>query len=319
MQIDSLLTEKIVENFNKYNEIAIISHRNPDGDTLGSTLALYEYLVNLGKNVTPIVPNAIGKVFNFLPHIKNFKQEFNPIDFDLIIACDCATSHMTEFTEKHPELFKQSQPFINIDHHGCNDNFGTINLVIESPSTTCIIFELLKNINAPITNTMATNLLTGLYTDTGSLMHGNTTPESYRISSYLLKKGADLKTISKNIFCTKEVSKLKLWGKIMENVHLDDEENIALATITQDDLDEFGATHDDLSGVIDFINAIPEANVSIILTEKDNKVKGSIRTQKDIDVSKIAAQFGGGGHAKAAGFMVPGHLQKKVIYEIIED
>jgi len=150
----------------------------------------------------------------------------------------------------------------------------------------------------------------GLYTDTGSLLHSNATSETFAESSFLLKKGSDLKAISKNIFQTKSIEKLKLWGRILSRIS-QNKEGVASSFVTHFDFQQTKAGLDDLTGVVDYLNAVPESLYSILLTErKDGKVKGSMRTlRNDIDLTKISKTFDGGGHKKASGFAIKGKLK----------
>lgn len=318
MEFSKDITDAIIEEMKKSVKIAILTHRNADGDTLGAALALSDFFEMNGQQVSLFNPGNISSVFDFMNGVKNISKEFDPSEYDLVIAVDCAASYMTGFTDTFPELFQQTQSFINIDHHHfTNDNFGTHNLVIDSPSTTCIIFQLFQNYQIPITSNMATNLLMGLLGDTGSFMHSNTTSQAYRIASQLLARGAQLSSITREVFLKKDIKTLRVWGMILENFTLD-EDGVVVVAVTEDDLKKFHATHEDISGVIDYLNSIQEAEYCLILTEKGKNVKGSLRTQKDVDVSQIAAKFGGGGHKKASGFVIPGKLKKRTIWEIVD-
>jgi len=148
-------------------------------------------------------------------------------------------------------------------------------------------------------------------------MHSNTNPITLRMGAKLLQKGANLRLIHKYIFKTTQISTLRLWGRVLQNVYKN-EEGITVSVVTENDFKETGADFSELSGVIDYVNSVPNSNFSIILTERDGKVKGSLRTlNNNIDVCEIAGRFGGGGHKKAAGFTVPGRLQKEVKWTIV--
>lgn len=311
---------QIGNEIEKAKNILLISHKNPDGDTVGSTLALSDYLTSLQKKVTPVCIDIMPEPFYFLPHIKTYEQEFKSDDFDLVIILDCGADYMTGLTDTHPELFDKSKTVINIDHHPSNNNFGTYNLVkTNACSTTRIIFEIFKILNWEINRNIATCLLTGLFTDTGSFMHSNTKSSTLRTAGKLLAKGADLRAIRKHIFNTTPLSTLRLWGRVLKNIHINNE-GITMTVLNEKDFEETQADYSELSGVIDYVNSIPGSDFSVMLTERDGKVKGSLRTLKDdIDVANIAGQFGGGGHKKAAGFTLPGHLEKEVRWKVVED
>lgn len=302
----------------KAQKIVLVSHRKPDGDTLGATIALHLGLKALGKETTLACWDKPAEVFFFLPEIDQFVTDFSPSLFDLGIVSDAGAHYMTKFHERYPDLFKVL-PFINIDHHPSNDYFGTVNIVHPTAaSTTMITFAFLKYLAVPITRPMATALLTGLYTDTGSLRHSNTTQEVYRTAAELLKLGANLPLIIDTIFKTKPLSTLRLWGRVLSNIRTN-QDGVTLSVATSKDLQECDSNEEALSGVIDYLNAVPNAKFSVLLSEDSmGHVKGSFRTMRDdVDLSAIAGIFGGGGHKKAAGFTIPGHLQEEVRWHIV--
>lgn len=304
----------------KASNVLLIAHKKPDGDTLGATIAMYLALQTMGKNPAMACYDKIPANLQFLPYHDKFIHEFNPSDFDLIIALDNGASYMSRFHEKYPDIFKTPNlPVINIDHHPSNDNFGQINLIDTSAAaTTSIIYQLLLIWNVKITREIATCLLTGIYTDTGSFMHSNTNSDVYKVASELLSFGGNFALISKHIFKNTPLPTLKLWGRALKKIKMNPEK-IAMSVITQKDLRDCHAKPEDLSGIIDLINSVPDAKFSCLLVEdKNGQVKGSFRTQQEnVNLSKIAGLFGGGGHQKAAGFSLPGHLQKETYWRIV--
>ena len=295
----------------------MVSHRKPDADTLGSALAFKLYLNKEGKQVTVACIDKPSKAFKFLPGILDFVEDFNLNDFDLIIVVDVGASYMTGYHLKYENFFKTSIPMINIDHHPSNDNFGSINLVDPAAaSATVIIYRLFKEWGADIDSEMATCLLAGIYRDTGSFMHANTGEEVYEIAGDLLYRGAKMSEISKNLFRTKPIKTLKLWGKVMEQAYITDDQ-VVMSAVREEDYGLAGP--ENLTGVIDYLNMVPGTKFAVLLNEdRKGNVKGSFRTrQADIDLSRIAAVFGGGGHSKASGFVMPGKLEEEVRYNIV--
>ena len=151
-------------------------------------------------------------------------------------------------------------------------------------------------------------------------MHQNTTPSVYTHAAELVRKGGNIQTIAQNLFNTYDLKTLRLWGKVLSGLHIT-ADGAAIVGIARRDYESIGATREDLEGVIDYINSIPEVQYSVMLSE-DNKgnVKASLRTRKpDIDVKALAEKFGGGGHIKASGFMIPGgHLEKQIKWKIVQ-
>lgn len=318
-----IFDQKEVENIGallqKANRILMIPHKSPDGDTLGSALGLFQAFKNLGKSPEVICLDPPAPVFSFMPNIELVKTGQPTLDYDAYFILDAGATHLTGFNETHPQLFDKSLPVVNIDHHPTNNFYGKYNVVIpQAASTTAIVFELLNALNISVDRQTATCLLTGLYTDTGSFMHSNTNAEMLRIGAELLKKGANLRGISKDIFNTLKISTMHLWGRVLKNTY-QTSEGVTISAVTQNDFLECDATPDDLTGVIDYVNSIPGAAYSVMLTEREGKVKGSLRTLKEeINVSDIAAAYGGGGHAKAAGFTVSGELEKEIRWKVVD-
>jgi phosphoesterase RecJ-like protein len=310
--------EKVGQVIQNNQKILIICHKNPDGDTMGSALALYDHLTQLGKKVDLFCTDPFPEDFYFLPHFEKLKRGFDLADYDLAFTLDCGAHYMTGIHEQLPELFYSQFPLVNIDHHASNDNFGRWNLVdTDASSTTLILAELFQQLGIKISYKMATALLCGIFTDTGSFQHANTDPRSLRAASLLLRKGANLALISQKIFKTYQLSVLRLWGLILARVYQED--GVTISYVKDNDFQETNTTPADLSGVVDFLNSVPGSRYSILLTENDGKVKGSFRTlENDIDVAKIASQFGGGGHKKAAGFTVPGRLKQETRWKIVQ-
>jgi len=320
MELNKNEVLKAGKEINSAEKILLISHKGPDGDTIGSTIAFYDYLSSIGKKVTPVCFDLIPEPFYFLKNIEHYEQEFVSDDYDLVIILDCGAHYMTNFHETHPELFDKSRPVINIDHHPSNDGFGTINIInTNACSATSIIYEMFKILNWKFSRHSATALLTGIFTDTGSFMHSNTSAGVMRTAGDLLAKGANLRLIRKHIFKTTPLSTLQLWGRVLKNIHIN-ENGVTMTVLNQKDFEETEADYSELTGVIDYVNSIPGSDFSVMLTERDGTVKGSLRTLKnDIDVAEIANEFGGGGHKKAAGFTVPGRLEKEIRWRVVED
>lgn len=319
MEINDQEIQKIRALIDKNRKFLIIPHRSPDGDTIGAALAMFQLLSNMGKSVKISCYDEAPEEFNFMPNIRELKKGEPEFNFDAYFILDAGATHLTGFNESHPELFDKSLEVVNIDHHKSNDFYGKYNIVDSSAaSTTMVLYEMFKKLNFEIDRYMATCLLTGIYTDTGSFMHSNTTAEVMHVAGRLLAKGANLRTISKEIFNTTKISTMRLWGRVLKNIQKTPE-GITMSIVKQKDFDDTCADYSEMTGVVDYINSVPDSEYSVILTEKEGKVKGSLRTlDEDVDVAKIASQFGGGGHTKAAGFTISGHLQKEVRWKVVE-
>jgi len=318
-EIDKTLFERAKLALMDAKKICIISHRGPDGDAVGSNLALKSVLMMLGKNVVSACVDPVPNDSMFLNGAETFVNNFNYEDFDAIVSVDCGALGLVKFHEKKPEILSGKKPFINFDHHGSNENYGTINIVQPESCATCfIIYKFLKYCGWPISRDVATDLLHGIYFDTGSLMHSNTTADVYKVAGELTEKGANVRTIVKYLFHTMPVNKMRLMGRILERAYVN-EDGVTISAVNKDDYRACGATHKDTGGAIDFLNAVPGSKYCVLLSEDDEKgiVKGSLRTQKeDVNLSDVASKWGGGGHPKASGFGVEGVLKPVMKWKI---
>ncbi len=302
---------KMYDMISNAGRILLISHQKPDGDTSGSAMAMAYMLESFGKRVTLFSEDPLAEEFHFIPKASEYVQKIDPSEYDLAIAFDGGTFKMFGLHEKYPQLFNKTFPLINIDHHISNEMYGTLNFVIPTvASTTIMVSKLFRALKWEITPQIATCLLMGLYTDTGGLMHSNSTAEAFREASFLLRKGGDLRSIVKYIFRTKKLNRLKLWGKVLSRA-VKTPDNVLTSFVRMHDYTSTNTTPDDLTGVVDYLNSVPNTIYSNLLTERaGGKVKGSLRTLRDdVDLTEIAGTLGGGGHKKASGFTVLGDLE----------
>ncbi len=320
------ISEQLELEFNKAKrvfegaqKICIISHRSPDGDAVGSNLALRMGLENIGKTVVSACVDTVPHDSIFLKNADTYVQDFNYEDFDVIVSVDCGDIKLVKFHETKPEILTGEKPFINFDHHESNNLFGKINPVDPRAAATCVImYKFFKFCDWKITIDIANSLLHGIYFDTGGMMHSNSTAEVFRICSDLILKGANVQKISKELFHTTPVNRLRLWGKIMERTYVNDE-GVTISAASVSDYTACGAKSHDTGGVIDYLNSVPGSKYCILLSEDDKGiVKGSLRTQRnDVNLSEVASQWGGGGHPKASGFGISGKLQPVFSWKVV--
>lgn len=302
------------EEILKANNVLIISHKNPDADAIGSNIALRIALESLGKNVNSACVDNLPEQLKFIKYTNEFLKKINTDDYDLLISVDCGSRSQVNFNEQIPNLFT-AKPFLNIDHHPTNENYGSVNMVDpQCAATAILIYYLIKYLGVEMNAEIATYLACGLYYDTGSFKHSNTTPEILRIMGDLMRKGADHNLVVKEMFKSSSVNKLKLWGRALSRARLNDK-NILISNITNADFKELNLNPDELSGVIDYLNSVPESKFCILLAEdQKGNVKGSCRTLRDdIDLSMITSLLGGGGHKKASGFSVEGQISEEQV------
>ncbi len=310
-----LQAKKLIERANK---VLCISHKRPDGDTLGSSIALYYAIKGVNKEVDMACVDDVPERYLFLSGINGMIKSFDYNAYDLIIVLDAGASYMTNYHDIYPGIWSGDVPVLNIDHHSSNDNFGVCNIVdIEAASTTVILYRLFVFMGFRITPQIATALLTGIFNDTGSFMHSNTSTEVFEVSSNLMECGGKLTSVSKNLFKSTQLSTLKLWGRVLENTRMNGD-GVTISIITWRDFEECHALPDEISGIVDLLNSVPGSKYTCLLNEdRKGYIKGSFRTRRDdVDVAELASKFGGGGHKKAAGFTIPGKLQKESCWKI---
>lgn len=292
--------------------VLIGTHEHPDGDALGSSLALWAALRPLDKEVTVYIPDAAPPFFRFLPHFSELTTTKPDVSrYDAILLVDYTQLYRTHLEEE----FKQHRLSICIDHHYDNPGGGTYTVVVaQAAATAQIIYEIYKLVGAPITAEIATCLLTGIFTDTGSFMHDSTTPEILNIAAELMSKGARLSHIAHETYQKKDLPSLRIWGRALSRILISEKTGAAVSIVTPEDLKECEATLDDLSGVVSMLNTLPQAKFAMVLCEyTPGIIKGSLRSEphKNVDVSLLAKRLGGGGHKLASGFEIKGHLVQK--------
>lgn len=307
---------QILDAIKKANNILLISHEKPDGDTLGASLAVAQFLDKQGKTHVHFCADKHAAYFSYLPKIENIINDSNKIeltDHDLIITIDCGDIKRTGLAENLLAL-KDQLTLINIDHHVTNNNFGRHNLVVPTASSTSeIIFNFFAYNNIEVDKYMATSLLTGILTDTMNFTNAATTQESLKIAAELLNKGARVNQIVSSVTKNKNLNSLKLWGEVLSRLEYNPQYNFAYTVITQNDLQENNISAEEAGdGLANFLSTIEDIDfILVLIQDNDNLVKASLRTTKDhIDVAQMAQAFGGGGHQKAAGFSIKGQLLK---------
>lgn len=294
--------------------IVLITHEYPDGDAVGSTLALHHALTRLGKSVVAVCRDRVPIPFQFLPGVTTITHRLALRPTDLVVTLDCGDARRTGFPDELRLIGGSRGRVINIDHHQQNDlhRIARINLVdYEASSASEVVYALLRTIGTPIDKIVATALLTGIYYDTGGFRHSNTTEYVLTVAADLMRAGGRLRDITRNIANFRSMSALRLWGIALERIRYHAELGIVASVITQTDLARCDAFHEDIAGAVNLINHVPEARVAMICSELvDGSIKASLRTElNDVDVAALANLFGGGGLKKAAGFSIRGSIQ----------
>lgn len=295
-----------------HQNILLLSHEYTDGDDLGSILALGAVLARRGKNMCLAAKGGIPDNLLFMPGQADVQADL-PADFrekyDLLITVGCGSLARAGF----PDLAGWGKPILNIDHHHDTQLFGTVNVWDETRAANCeLVYLMLREWEEAIDKFIALNILTGLFTDTGGFRHSNVTALTLEIAADLLRRGAKLDLVSRFTVSQKDLPKLRAWSAALEHARIDRERQIVYTVITEQDLEKAQAKEEDLEGVVELLNTIPDAKFSMLLKQRGDEVKGSLRSEphKGVDVSQIARAFGGGGHKLAAGFKFKGKIEK---------
>ena len=301
------------------SKILLVAHTRPDGDTVGSVVALGHYIKSIDKTADIACFDEFPSYLSDLFSVKFTQpQNLNLSEYDLVIACDSVERGF----EKIYPTFQPHQSIVLIDHHPDININGDIRLIDENKSSTCeIIYHFFISNQIKITPYLATAILTGILSDTGNLQHSNTSTQVMNISSILIKKGAAVSRIVEAVFADKKISTLKLWGIALKKAKIISNNSMIATVLTQKDVSECEANADDISQIASILNTVPGTKFSLVLAQRDAEtIKGSLRSEeyKGVDVSLIARKLGGGGHKLASGFEMKGKIKEtKTGWEII--
>ena len=296
-------------------KLVIVSHVSPDGDTLGSSLALMHALRTLGKDVIMNVDDDISTVYSFLPGIEEYRR-FAPdesVESDLLVIIDASSA---DRAGNAMELVK-ARAVLNIDHHKTNTRFADyLYLDSDAAATAEIVYSLLEVMGIDLTTDIATCIYEGIYTDTGSFKYSNTTSNTLKTAAELLGYGVNPSLISDNMEL-KSRSQVEMLRKVLETLTFLKDGKIAYIEIAPELYDH----NVDTDAFISYPRYVEGVEIALLFKQvEDNLTRVSFRS-KEIDVAKIALSFGGGGHKKAAGCSIyaPMEEAKKTVLQVVED
>lgn len=304
----------------EHQRVAVLSHVRPDGDALGSQLALGLSLKKLGKDVRIWNEEGMLEKYSFLP-CSNLvtKPPTEAEDVDLAIALDTAIQNRLGTAA---DAIKSAKTWINIDHHPSNPRYGDLVYIdATAPATAQIIFELIKNQDLPFDRDIAENIYVAISTDTGSFQYPNTTARTYEIAAELVGAGVDVGRINQLTYESYPRRRLELLRELLRTLRFQCANRIAGFSLSLKTAAELGVLPEDNEGLIDHIRAVRGVVIAVFFEElNDGKVRVSMRSKdENADVCAIALKFGGGGHKLAAGARVRGSLaevEAKVLEEI---
>jgi phosphoesterase RecJ-like protein len=297
----------------------VVSHVQPDGDAISSTVVIGWLLQKLGKSAILINESELPSRLNYLHQfgsIVNYKLAVPQQKFDAIISVDCADfKRIGEVASS----FASDAKLLNIDHHPTNNGFGSVNVIrAEAAATVEILYDLIERAEISFDLNCATAIYTGLLTDTGGFRYSNTSPRVMEIASHLLAIGVSGNELADHLLEKMTMAKLKLLQIALNRLTFSDNLEIGWVFIGKDDLQMTGAVPEDLEGIVNYALNVDGVEVGILFKEaEDGSVKASLRSAGKANVAAIAQDFGGGGHVRAAGCRLEGSLSES-INELVE-
>ena len=308
--------DNILEEINKAQSIVILGHENPDGDAIGTALALYNSLKQYGKKPDIIIPEY-PQVFDFLPGADEIKKESDVEKYDLAISVDCATMKMLNGFSKY---FENAKTKVVIDHHSTNTMYGDINFVNpDAPACAQIMLVILENFGIEITKEIGTCILTGIITDTGGFRYQGVTAETFEFVAWLLNKGVNVSKVYKQVLQTKTKPNFELHRIANNRLEFLEDGKIAYTYITEEDEKKVNAKNGDHEGIVEVGRDVEGVEVSIFVRETEKGCKVSMRSNEYVNVSDVCLMFGGGGHQRAAGALIQADLEQvkeRLLYQV---
>ena len=303
------MINKIIETINEEQSFLITSHVKLDGDALGSELALFLVLKDLGKKVVIYNQDETPTHYSFLPAAQKIVHQLGDIkQYGAVFVLDC--SELERVGDKAKEIGK-IKILINIDHHISNNGLSPLKIWDgQASSTGELLFRLFRQMRCKMTKDICTNLYAAILTDTGGFRYSNTSKDTLWAAGNLVENGADPQWISENIYESDSPAKLKLLAKALETLSLDFKNKISSLVVTQNALMEAGASYEHTEGFVEIPRSVKGISIAILYTQLANDYfKLSLRSKGKVNVEKIAKKFGGGGHANAAACRIKGDIE----------
>ncbi|HBI48210.1 MAG TPA: hypothetical protein DDX93_05780 [Smithella sp.] len=315
------MIKEIIAAINEGQNFLITAHVRLDGDAVGSELALYLMLKELGKKVLIYNQDRTPERYRFLPAANNVVHNINNVEqYDTGIILDC--SDLTRIGDE-AENIRRIKRIINIDHHVSNNGFCTLKMLdAKASSTGELLFRLMREMQFKMSKDICTNLYAAIITDTGNFRYSSTTKETFCAAENLVANGANPQWISENIYESDSPARLKLLAKALETLSLDLKNKVGSLVVTQKALQETGASWELTEGFVDIPRTVRGIEVSVLYTQRgDNNYKLSLRSKADVNVEKVAKKFGGGGHIHASACWIKGDIEsiKSRVIEAIRE
>jgi phosphoesterase RecJ-like protein len=313
--------DKIIEELKDNDSFLIVSHINPDGDAIGSELALAWTLKSMGKTVKVFNQDQTPDIVQFLPGSSDIVHELNDDEhFDAAVVVDCGTPK--QLGERF-NSFKGYKKLLNIDHHVTNLNFADIVLMDQGACATgAIIYRILKRMQVEITKEIATCIYTTIVVDTGSFHYGNSNPDAFRIAGEMVDMGVEPWFVAQNLYESQPERRMRLHTMALNTLSTYDRGRIGFIMVSNDMYKATGTTAEDTDGIVNYARSLKGVEVAVFVREVSrDRYKASLRSKGMVDVTRVASRFDGGGHINAAGCVLNGSLPevKRKLIEATEE
>ena len=316
--------KEILKHLKNSRCVLLASHVNPDGDAIGSLLAMGLALEKSGCEVELYNESSIPAVYRFLPGVDRIQNQIDAVErFDTAVALDCGDlSRVGTEADRVAGI----PTVINIDHHTTNTRFGRYQLVdVDACATSEIIHRLIQAMELEMDASMATAIYTGILTDTGSFRFSNTNQAAFAICEAMVTMGVSPSSVARHVYGTYSLGRIKLLNLALDSIEISNNGHLSIMTVTREMLADTGTQPEDADGLINYARRIQDVKVAALIHELENgssapglkkRFHVSLRSDGSVDVARIATGFGGGGHAGAAGFSVESSLTdlKRTIY-----
>lgn len=309
--------DHLIHRLNSSRNVLITTHAGPDGDAIGSMLAMNLALLGRHKQITLYNESPIPAVYRFLPRVQSVISRLDfAAAFDTAVVLDCGD--LTRVGEA-AGIIGRIPEIINIDHHITNTRFGTCQMIdVQACACTEILYHLFDRMLIPFTRELATCIYTGILTDTGSFRFSNTSRATFQICENMVACGVDPFQVAQHVYGTYSLGRIKLLNLALDSIEISDNGKVSLMALTRAMLDETGTQPEDTDGMINYARRIQDVRIAVLIQEQLNggdRAPGqrrpyhvSLRSDGSVDVAAIAAIFGGGGHRSAAGFSIESTL-----------
>lgn len=307
--------DSIIRQLKKSDRILVAAHINPDGDAIGSLIALGLSLSSLNKNATLYNESPIPAVYRFLPEIHRVANKIDETNYDTAVILDCGDLNRIG---KAVSTVSRIPVIINIDHHVTNTHFGHLQLIDTSACATSeIVYRLIKQMDIPLDRAIATAIYTGVLADTGSFRFSNTNRAAFAICQEMVELGVHPYDVSQHMYGTYSLGRIKLLNRALDSIEISANGKLSIMTLTKDMFVETHTQPEDVDGLINYAKRIEDVRVAALIQEQYNgneppqnpkNFHVSLRSDGSVDVAAIASVFGGGGHSSAAGFNIESTL-----------